>query len=983
MSALLSLALAHARRRPWRFLLAAAGMAVAVGFALTVIGEATISGDQAARDSLAQSSVLERTVRLTWTNPVTPAVEHQARRLLARLGTPATSEAVLVSPIRLSGSLVRLAAVAPLTRWSSGGPLLGACYTADCPMLLAGGRLSSSTLTAAGIRISVTGTAQLRAAVPLGLPAAGGGPALLVSGDVGGLERLPALSAQFRVHSWASALPLGRVDSWDIPPIERALQRAQVTLTGAGSGFSLTAPFDTLAAARARADAAPKRLLLTGGGALAALAVFVVLAGGAMRREHRAELARLQVAGARTGQAGALTLLEAGWVAGVALLAGAVLGVAACSILAASAGLPKAVLDHALLRPLTAVGIPVAWLLGTAGLAVVAASPSRLLVALADLLGLSALAGIAVALALGTGHGALALLLAPLVCLAGGVLLLRGATLVLRLGGRFGRGAPPLVRVASLGLARGPGLSSLSIAFIAISIGIGGFALCFRATLERNVSDQAADRVPLDATVTPGVDFATPLEVAPLSRWRALAGGAVLPVRRTDASYPSGGATATVPALGVPTGGLTMMRGWRVSDGSQPLPELARRLVPPGPVRRSGPELPAGAHWLAVRAESPELGVDVTADLRLPDGSVQRLPLGEALPKQATLRAALPPGRFELEALQLAVPSGTEATAGHQNAENPVAQPQLVTALRLGAPVALDRRGDTLAVLPTAGWRGVGAARVVGADGAGVVARFAATSSVGVLRPPQPSDTRPLAVVVDPATAAASGPAGELPLTIDGLPVRAHVVGVVRRFPTLPGNAEGFVVADTSQLGAALDAQAPGQGMANELWLSAPRPRRLEAALAAAPLAQLTSTFRRDVERTLRNDPTARAVMGTLLAAAALTLVLAMVGALAAASDSSTDAGFRRDLAGIGLGPRGLRRELRLRLLLAAGMGVLAGAALTVLLTVLAVPALRGVLGSVRPPAVTVLPAAALALWLVGSLAALALSGWLASERAT
>ncbi len=410
----------------------------------------------------------------------------------------------MFGPIRLGGRLVRLAAVAPLARWSTGAPRLGACGTRDCPMLLAGGRVPSSTLTAAGIRISVRGTVQLRTAVPLGLPPSGSGPALLVTGDVAGLERLPALSAQFRVHSWASALPVGRIDSWDIPPLERRLQRAQVTLTGAGSAFSLSGPFATLDAARARADAAPKRMLLVGGGALAALAVFVVLAGGAMRREHRAELTRLRLAGARTWQASALTLLEAGWVAGVALLAGVALAVAACWILAVSAGLPKAVLDHALLTTLCAVGIPVAWLLGTAALAAVAGSPSRLLVAVGDLLGLAGLACIAVALALGTGHSALALLLAPLVCLAGGVLLLRGATVILRLGGRYGRAAPPLVRVASLGLARGPGLSSLSIAFTAISIGIGGFALCFRATLERNVSDQAADRVPLDATVAPG-----------------------------------------------------------------------------------------------------------------------------------------------------------------------------------------------------------------------------------------------------------------------------------------------------------------------------------------------------------------------------------------------------------------------------------------------------------------------------------------------
>ncbi|MBV9354507.1 MAG: hypothetical protein JO023_03160, partial [Chloroflexi bacterium] len=447
MSALLSLALAHARRRPGRFLLAAGGAAVAVAFALTVVGEATIAGDRGAGDTLAQSSALERTVRLTWSDPVTPAVQEQARRLLARLGTPTTSEAVLFSPIRLGGRLVRLAAVEPLARWSSAAPRLGACVTHDCPTVLAGGRLSSSTLTAAGIRISVKGTVPLRTAVPLGLSPSGSGPALLVTGDVRGLGRLPALSDQYRVHSWASTLPVGHLDSWDIAPLERRLQRAQVTLTGAGSAFNLTAPFDRLDAARARAVAAPKRMLLAGGGALAALVVFVALAGGAMRREHRAELTRLRLAGARRWQSSALTVLEGAWVAGVALLVGVALAVAACWILAASARLPNAALAHALVRPLTAIGIATGWLLGTLALALIAGSPSRLLVALADVVGLAALACIGVALTLGRGHSELALLLAPLVCLAGGVLLLRGAALVLRLGGRFGRAAPPLVRV--------------------------------------------------------------------------------------------------------------------------------------------------------------------------------------------------------------------------------------------------------------------------------------------------------------------------------------------------------------------------------------------------------------------------------------------------------------------------------------------------------------------------------------------------------
>ena len=63
-----------------------------------------------------------------------------------------------------------------------------------------------------------------------------------------------------------------------------------------------------------------------------------------------------------------------------------------------------------------------------------------------------------------------------------------------------------------------------------VSTGLGGFALAYRATLLRGSADQAAAQVPLDATVSPSAAFATPLELAPLSRWRALSGGTVLPI---------------------------------------------------------------------------------------------------------------------------------------------------------------------------------------------------------------------------------------------------------------------------------------------------------------------------------------------------------------------------------------------------------------------------------------------------------------------
>src|SRR5439155_3596752 len=114
------------------------------------------------------------------------------------------------------------------------------------------------------------------------------------------------------------------------------------------------------------------------------------------------------------------------------------------------------------------------------------------------------------------------------------------------------------------------------------AVGLGGFALAYRSTLIRSAADQAADRVPLDALVSPGPDFRTPLELAPLQRWQALPAGPVLPIRRTEANYVSGGGTVTVPALGVPADGLNEIHGWRASDGPGALTVLPRALGPTG-----------------------------------------------------------------------------------------------------------------------------------------------------------------------------------------------------------------------------------------------------------------------------------------------------------------------------------------------------------------------------------------------------------------
>ncbi len=477
--------------------------------------------------------------------------------------------------------------------------------------------------------------------------------------------------------------------------------------------------------------------------------------------------------------------------------------------------------------------------------------------------------------------------------------------------------------------------------------------------------------------------------MASLSAWRRLTGGTVLPVRRTEAAYVNGASSVAVPALGVPAEALARLHGWRASDGSASLHVLARRLRPPGPARVPGPAIPASARGLSVRAAAaPGLAVDVTAVLRERDGLVHPVVLGTTGRRPALLRAQLPSrrrdGPWELEALALTEPAGLEATNGHQNGENAAAATRFATQLRLRDLRISDRTGRAIATVPLAQWRSVGAAGFPHGARDGLEVSFATTGSAGLLRPAQPSDDRPTPVLADPQTAAAASPGGLIPLTVDGLSVPARVVGVVRRFPTVPAGSAGFVIADEPTLAGALDAADPGQGEPDELWIATRHTGRLRALVARPLYAQLSLSVRAQIERGLRAEPISRAIVGTLLAAAGLCALLAVVGLLVAMLGAARDERIEFDLVALGVGPSGIRRELRLRLALAALAGVCAGVLIGVLITRLAVVTVRASgSGTVPHPAlVTVAPWGQLAVWAIVAGVALGAAGWAASRPA-
>ncbi len=1014
------LVLARVRRRPGRWLLTALGLALATAFAGAVAAESTIAGDQAARSVLDGLPPLARTVRVTWQGPITPGVARTARSLLRELGLGKQSEVVLLNPVRLGGVVVRPAAIDPLEEWiepgatskgatSAGAASKGAtskaagtgttrvpgpCRPSSCPVLLAGPRSPDTALSAYGVSLPIIGPTVLRSASPLGFVPGQppGQPPLLLTGDATGLGSLAGLSGVYRTYNWVALLPSAGLHSWQLAGVERRLQRAGAAFAPTGNGFSLTAPFASLDAARAQAGAAPERLLLAGGGALAALALFVVLAAGGLRRDSAAELGRLAAAGARARQCVVFVLTESALLCGVALLVGAGLALAAAAVLARAGGVPAGgLLTHSLITPTAALALLAGWLCATLLVTVLLlVRGSRL----AELPAVAAAAGLALALSRGAnGSDPLPVLLAPLCCLAAGVVLARVAVVALRGGERLARRGPVMTRLAFVGLARAPAAPSLAIAFIAVSIGLGGFALAYRATLLRGTADQAANQVPFDATVSAGPDFATPLQVASPTRWAKLSGGSVIAVRRTEASFVSGGSSETVPALGVPAAAIPRLHGWRSSDSSVPLTTLSRRLLSTAPAPPSLPALAAGTRTMRVRAQADGVSVSITADFLDPDDNLDQVQLGQADQRPQTLSASLPRvlrgpglgGGWRLAGLELDEPSGLEITNGHQNAENSGAPTQFTGVVRLGPLIESGRASHTVQSIALGPWQALGAAHDPPGGGSATVIRFDTSGQPGLLRPAAAGETRPVPMLTDGQTAAAAGPGERIALEVDGLPINAQVVGVLRRFPTVPAGAAGFVIADQRTLAAALDAQLPGQGRADELWISASHPRMLQDALAEPPFTQFSASFRGQIEQQLRSSPISRGVLGTLVAAAALAGGLALVGLLVTLLGGARDERIERDLLAQGVGPRAMRTELRLRMVLAAGIGVGAGLVLGLLLTTLAVATVQsaGPVAVPDPPLVTVAPWGQLLLWSALVLAMLTSASWIAARAVT
>jgi hypothetical protein len=945
------LAWRRVRRRQSGALVAALGLAVGAGVVACLLVGVTVATDRSTADAIERITADARAIRANWFGvPAGGEESHAALDRDVRAALPGDPfRLVLVRESTVAGRFVGLAAVDGLAEHVvlRTGRLPRPCTATRCEVLRLRG--AGRIPNAPGLRLVQVGTATLRsrqlfgdfleptdnatadAEVAPALRAAAryhrpAPPPLVVADGVAALVASPALASTYRSYAWVWPLADGNPHLWEIDGLVGQVERGRAALVARSSSFSVGGPVQELRAAERTSTVAGRRLLLVGGEAAALLLAFAVLAARGMRRDLAASRRRLIWNGADRRQLAVLTLVESAVVAVVGVAAGWLAGTIAGSVLAAAAGEPVAgVLGESIGSPFGVATACAVALLTTALVAASVSVPGRaggvsvpdvIAVGAVLVVGAALLGGVAgeERLATSDGAGFVLLLLPGLLALAAAIAAARIFPLLARL--TANRGRLP-TRLAAAGLGRAPGTMVATLAFLTLAFSLALLAEGYRSTLARGEREQAAFRVPLDVTAREDLSQLVPvLDAAPLERFRRLAGegGHAYPVVRLSGGVGRSDQIAGVTMLGLEQGAIERVRVWRDAWADASRTEAARLVKPVRDMSLRTAAVPPGGLGLRV---GPSL-LSFAVVLRLPDGRVRRVELGEARARATTvLRASVPPGA-RIARLMLVPPRITERGSDGGNA--------LRGSVILGGPLAREL-GD---------WIGLGGVSLRRAPD-GVELRYAITTARDALiRPRQPTDTRPPAVLATPRLAAlAGGPGGLLPLRAGGAVVPVEVAGVVERFPGVSGEA---VVGDRVALQTAVEAAAPGAARDNEVWLDVPPPRRaaVEAALLRPPFRALATASRSALEADAARDPLAHGTLLALAGTALVALLLAAIGlALAVRSDLRDDSGELYDLEAQGASPSLLRRVVRSRAAAVSVAGLVAGAVTGALLVTL------------------------------------------------
>ena len=982
----LHLALRRILSRPAAALLAGLGLAIAAGALAAVLVSNVVVQDRAVADAVSRLPGAQRVISVNWVGMNArelPTLNQQASNALDSLGLGTPVRGVAFRTTRLGTTLVRLAAVDRPNNVVGlrSGRLPSRCSEDACELVA----LDSPNNQLDVGRFAVVGSARWSDGVGDALTGAPSpGAPILVANGMRELSARPEVSGLFRTLTWAVALDADGLDAEQVDRLPQRIAEIDASLRTKSSEFAVQAPLDDLSAAADRAERASRRQLLFAGGGTALFLAFVVLAASRIRRDVRATRYRLRRLRGRRWQVALETFAYAGLIALPGVLVGWLGGITAGAVLAALADMPVVdVLRRSVLTTSGVAALLIAVLVAVTAL--VATVRARTLeirgrrITAADIAAVAVLAVIGTAVAAAETDSAILLGLPLLLALAGGLLTARLLGPGLRLFERIVPSNRISLRLALLSLVRNPGTAAVTVACLAMSVGMAIFALSYAATLERNQRDTAAYAAPLDYVVARdrarAVLFGSRTDLA-----RRYRGQQPVGIVRVEGEAPSLNRRERLTTLAIPASTIPALP-WREDFSARTPGELARAISYDGG-GLAGVAIPAHARELilprAVRGDP----IRLTASIRRPDGGFSVIDL--VGPSQSSeVRGRLGPklrGGM-LVALTLAFPPGEEFTAAHRATGGRPAPDVFVRGtLRLGRPrVTGGGRLRPLQVDYRDWVRADGSGG--GASAASLGLRYFLTQARAFrIRPRQPTDGRPIPVIASRSIAEAAGGARVLSVRIGQEAIEVRIAATAERFPTLDGD---FLVADRNAFETAANAATPGTAVADEVWLrgdagAESRLRRL------APVPVLV-TSRAAIESGLRADPVSRAASIALVVTAILAAMLAIVGLLLALSvDARDDDAELFDLEALGVEPAGLARHLWLRslLLLAAGLigGLATGAATAQLVS--DVVATTANATTAEPPLVPVLDWPLLTATLVGfALIALGTSALLARAQ--
>jgi hypothetical protein len=971
------LAVVRLAHRPERLVLVVCGIATASALLATTYAGSLVASDRSVAARLASLPPDVRAIRLASIN--TSADEYatldaRARETLEPLLDREPAATVLYRESTIAGSYLGLGAVDGLGPWIHlrSGRLPHACRPEHCEVVQLRGRggipnvpglrlvsvgrgeLVSTALFGDGIAPARNGrreaelSEQYRRASRYHLPAP---PPLVLAEGVAALIRSPVLLA-YRTYGWVVPIESRDVHAWSIDELLREIEQARSTLRSVSSSFDLRAPEGELRAADDASTVAGRRLLLLGGQASALLLAFAVLAATRLRRDSEAARQRLiWLAAPRWSITLALTA-EALLLTTFGLASGWLVGVGASALLARREG--ESITPVLTDSVLSAQGLYVASLLGLlvfvalfTALTVRAIRFGGLSFSPLDFAALAALAFVAIAAARGRadpqallaerGTGVLLLLLPALIAFVVAVSVARLLPVVLRLVVHASPARRVSLRLAVLALARRPGYAAVTAAFLTVSLGLALFAESYRSTLIHGEDDQAKFAVPADFVLREDLSRLIAVNTVATSERLDSLGPAV---SAHEVTRQTGGVRGSfdlnaITVLGLHPAAMRAIDGWRADFANSSLATLAAGIGEPGEVRLRGEALPPRSRSLALPLKAAGRPFSISADLESKDGTFLHLKLGNVRPgRRQVLTSKLPKAARGGRLVALRFDPPPRLVERGSDAGGPAEASVRLWPLRAG--VAAHRQ----VVSDYAGWLGVGGARQV----ASTPIRLSLTltnAAVTWFRPRQPTDGHPLPAVVSPRLAGIAGKDGILALDVADHTVPMRIVGLARRFPGATTTlSDDFAVVDRDALVTALNAEEPGAGFVNEVWVDAPA-AHVEAVgerLRRPPFDVLELESQRHLRATLQDEPIARASLLVLEVAAAVALVLALVGlVLGIVSELRDERGELFDLETQGVGPRGLRRQVGLRALIVVGFGLSGAAGLAFALSFLVV----------------------------------------------